>query len=73
LIWNSAFKSIEKKLKTGFLMWLAPSLCSPMLFSSKGTYSYLQMIAVLDLIVFSISIGSQLMAFSMYGIQCNDH
>ena len=31
---------------------------------AKGTYSYLQMIQTLQLVVFSVSIGSQLMAFS---------
>ena len=31
---------------------------------SNGTYSYLRMIQVLNLVVFSVSIGSQLMAFS---------
>ncbi len=33
---------------------------------AKGTYSYLQMIQTLQLVVFSVSIGSQLMAFSKY-------
>ena len=33
---------------------------------AKGTYSYLQMIEVLNLIVFSVTIGSQLMAFSAF-------
>ncbi|KAN0136949.1 P-loop containing nucleoside triphosphate hydrolase protein [Lactarius tabidus] len=31
---------------------------------SNGTYSYLQMVQVLNLVVFSVSIGSQLMAFT---------
>ncbi|KAI0752746.1 P-loop containing nucleoside triphosphate hydrolase protein [Daedaleopsis nitida] len=31
---------------------------------AKGTYSYLQMIQTLQLVVFSVSIGSQLMAFT---------
>jgi len=31
---------------------------------SKGTYTYLQMVQVLNLVVFTVSIGSQLMAFS---------
>ena len=31
---------------------------------SQGTYSYLQMVEVLNLVVFSVTIGSQLMAFS---------
>ena len=31
---------------------------------ANGTYSYLQMIQTLHLVVFSVSIGSQLMAFS---------
>jgi hypothetical protein len=31
---------------------------------SKGTYSYLQMVEVLNLIIFSVTIGSQLMVFS---------
>ncbi|KAF8996595.1 P-loop containing nucleoside triphosphate hydrolase protein [Cyathus striatus] len=30
----------------------------------KGTYTYLQMVEVLDLVVFSVTIGSQLMAFT---------
>lgn len=33
---------------------------------SNGTYSYLQMVQVLNLVVFSVSIGSQLMAFSKF-------
>jgi ATP-binding cassette, subfamily B (MDR/TAP), member 1 len=32
---------------------------------SQGTITYLQMIQVLNLVIFSVSIGSQLMAFSM--------
>lgn len=32
---------------------------------SNGTYTYLQMIQVLNLVVFTVSIGSQLMSFSM--------
>ena len=31
---------------------------------SKGLFTYLQMVEVLNLVVFSVSIGSQLMAFS---------
>lgn len=31
---------------------------------ARGTYSYLQMVQVLNLVVFSVSIGSQLMGFS---------
>ncbi|KAI9464106.1 P-loop containing nucleoside triphosphate hydrolase protein [Lactarius psammicola] len=31
---------------------------------SKGTYTYLQMVQVLNLVVFTVSIGSQLMAFT---------
>ncbi|TDL27874.1 P-loop containing nucleoside triphosphate hydrolase protein [Rickenella mellea] len=31
---------------------------------AKGTYTYLQMVEVLQLVVFSVSIGSQLMAFT---------
>ena len=31
---------------------------------SKGTYTYIQMVEVLNLIVFTVTIGSQLMAFS---------
>lgn len=33
---------------------------------SRGTYSYLQMVQVLNLVVFTVSIGSQLMAFSKF-------
>lgn len=32
---------------------------------ANGTYTYLRMVQVLNLVVFTISIGSQLMAFSM--------
>jgi ATP-binding cassette subfamily B (MDR/TAP) protein 1 len=32
---------------------------------AKGTYTYLQMVEVLNLVVFTVTIGSQLMAFSM--------
>jgi ATP-binding cassette subfamily B (MDR/TAP) protein 1 len=31
---------------------------------SQGTYTYLQMVQVLNLVVFTVSIGSQLMTFS---------
>lgn len=31
---------------------------------AKGAYTYLQMIEVLNLVVFSVTLGSQLMAFS---------
>lgn len=40
---------------------------------SRGTYSYLRMVQVLNLVVFTVSIGSQLMAFSMsppFDLQC---
>jgi ATP-binding cassette subfamily B (MDR/TAP) protein 1 len=33
---------------------------------ARGLYSYLQMIEVLNLVVFSVTIGSQLMAFSKF-------
>ena len=33
---------------------------------SRRLYSYLQMVEVLNLVVFSVTIGSQLMAFSKY-------
>lgn len=33
---------------------------------ANGTYTYLRMIQVLNLVVFSVSIGSQLMAFSKF-------
>jgi ATP-binding cassette subfamily B (MDR/TAP) protein 1 len=33
---------------------------------ARGTYTYLQMIEVLNLVVFTVTIGSQLMAFSMF-------
>jgi hypothetical protein len=32
----------------------------------RGTYTYLQMVEVLNLVVFTVSIGSQLMAFSTF-------
>lgn len=31
---------------------------------AKGTYTYLQMVEVLNLVVFSVTLGSQLMSFS---------
>ena len=31
---------------------------------ARGTYTYLQMVEVLNLVVFTVTIGSQLMAFS---------
>ena len=31
---------------------------------SRGIYTYLQMVEVLNLVIFSVTIGSQLMAFS---------
>lgn len=33
---------------------------------SRGTYSYLQMVEVLNLVVFTVTIASQLMAFSEF-------
>jgi ATP-binding cassette subfamily B (MDR/TAP) protein 1 len=33
---------------------------------ARGTYSYLQMVQVLNLVVFTVTIGSQLMAFSAW-------
>ena len=33
---------------------------------ARGTYTYLQMVEVLNLVVFTVSIGSQLMAFSAF-------
>jgi ATP-binding cassette, subfamily B (MDR/TAP), member 1 len=33
-------------------------------FIARGTYTYLQMVEVLNLVVFTVTIGSQLMAFS---------
>lgn len=33
---------------------------------ARGLYTYLQMVEVLNLVVFSVTIGSQLMAFSTY-------
>ena len=33
---------------------------------SEGTYTYLQMVEVLNLVIFTVTIGSQLMAFSMW-------
>jgi ATP-binding cassette subfamily B (MDR/TAP) protein 1 len=32
---------------------------------AKGTYTYLQMVEVLNLVVFTVTIGSQMLAFSM--------
>ena len=38
---------------------------------AHGTYDYLRMIQVLNLVVFTVSIGSQLMAFSkFFDFQC---
>jgi ATP-binding cassette subfamily B (MDR/TAP) protein 1 len=37
---------------------------------SKGTYSYLQMVQVLNLVVFTVSISLQLMAFSTLPLFC---
>jgi ATP-binding cassette subfamily B (MDR/TAP) protein 1 len=33
---------------------------------AKGTYTYLQMVEVLNLVVFTVTIGSQLMGFSKF-------
>lgn len=33
---------------------------------ANGTYDYLQLLEVLNMVVFTVSIGSQLMAFSEY-------
>lgn len=37
--------------------------------AANGEYSYLQMVEVLDLVVFSVILGSQLMSFSTFGFQ----
>ncbi|KIK03449.1 hypothetical protein K443DRAFT_653774 [Laccaria amethystina LaAM-08-1] len=37
---------------------------------SRGTYTYLQMVEVLNLVVFSVTIGSQLMAFTEKSAKC---
>lgn len=37
---------------------------------SQGTFSYLQMVQVLNLVVFTVSIGSQLMSFSTSVFPC---
>jgi ATP-binding cassette subfamily B (MDR/TAP) protein 1 len=36
------------------------------LFITHGIYTYLQMVEVLNLVVFTVTIGSQLMAFSTF-------
>lgn len=36
------------------------------IFIARGTYTYSQMVEVLNLIVFTVSLGSQLMGFSTY-------
>ena len=38
------------------------------IFIARGTYTYLQMIEVLNLVVFTVTIGSQLMAFSRFPV-----
>ena len=35
---------------------------------ANGTYNYLRMVRVLNLVVFTVTIGSQLMAFSKFGL-----
>lgn len=35
---------------------------------ANGTYSYLRMVQVLNLVVFTVTIGSQLMSFSMFSL-----
>lgn len=37
---------------------------------SRGTYTYLRMVEVLNLVVFTVTIGSQLMAFSKLYFSC---
>src|SRR5277367_4835711 len=44
---------------------------------ARGLYTYLQMVEVLNLVVFSVTIGSQLLAFStfqslFFAIQCSN-
>ena len=41
------------------------------IFIARGTYTYLQMVEVFNLIVFTVSLGSQLMSFS--GFRCLLH
>lgn len=38
---------------------------------ANGTYNYLRMVQVLNLVLFTVTIGSQLMAFSKY-FCCSD-
>jgi hypothetical protein len=40
---------------------------------ARGTYTYLQMVEVLTLVVFTVSIGSQLMAFSTFSPPPHTH
>lgn len=35
---------------------------------ARGTYSYLQMVQVMNLVVFTVTLGSQLMAFSTFSL-----
>ena len=44
-------------LSEAFLFWIAAMLVA------RGIYSYLQMVQVLQLVIFSVSISSQLLAF----------
>ena len=44
-------------LSEAFLFWIAAMLVA------RGTYSYLQMVQVLQLVIFSVSISSQLLTF----------
>jgi ATP-binding cassette, subfamily B (MDR/TAP), member 1 len=39
---------------------------------ARGTYTYLRMVEVLNLVVFTVSIGSQLMAFSQSSLSQTD-
>jgi ATP-binding cassette subfamily B (MDR/TAP) protein 1 len=39
---------------------------------ARGTYSYLQMVQVMNLVVFTVTIGSQLMAFSTHSLFFGD-
>ena len=75
----SAEKALKSGIRGAFVEGLTLGLSSGLIYFAEaiifyvgavllanGTYNYLQLLQVLNLVVFTVSIGAQLMAFSTY-------
>jgi ATP-binding cassette subfamily B (MDR/TAP) protein 1 len=79
---NAADRALDTGLRDAFikgctygfatsLIYLAEALLFYVgaILIARGTYTYLEMVKVLNLVVFTVTIGSQLMAFSKFLVQ----